>query len=448
MNNILAQCMEETSPQFNPEVVNGIACKELPKAPQYLDSIIKSALSKSNITQLSYLGFRRLTPKEEFDSMFKTPTSKVVHDIAKTQAIKYEYKFQYDGHIINKILHIPYVSKGGVLYLSGTKYHVVPVLSDTVISPSDSEVFIRLMKDKVTIKRFPKNIILDGKIVESQVNYSELYYLGNRTIVDNLGKFFTPISLYLFTHYGIRESFKRLGFNPVFTVEDDLSEYKDMMVITTTGEKPKSHKDPHYRPHKMKIILPKEAKDNQSVMSLVTSLMYTIDILPEVVEDLLELYNSNNKQLEEKFWKIIIGKIVFKNSVSIDGIIGYMDVHIDMLDRYLDTLVIEKMSEIGIEINDFYELLEVVNERMNHWLLYNREHNSSLDNRYMDILYYLMYEIIPGLNRTIFDITRKSAKRVLTIDEVRYIFDNNIKARKIFNVISQNGMNLCISPLD
>ena len=44
MNDVLAQVMDDFTPRFNAEVMNGLATNSLKTAPEYLDAIIRSSM--------------------------------------------------------------------------------------------------------------------------------------------------------------------------------------------------------------------------------------------------------------------------------------------------------------------------------------------------------------------------------------------------------------------
>ena len=150
MNNVLASIMDNSTPKFTKQVVDGNAKEQLEVMPAYLDSIFRSSLkSLSPKVNLKYLGWRKCTPEEEFQKMVLTDNTKSQYDIASSDIYLTEYTFEFEGRQFSRYIYLPYANDANLIHISGTKYHIVPVLSDTVISPSHKELFVRLLKNKL-----------------------------------------------------------------------------------------------------------------------------------------------------------------------------------------------------------------------------------------------------------------------------------------------------------
>ncbi len=71
------------------------------------------------------------------------------------------------------------------MYISNTPYHIVPVLSDTVISPDSSKVFLRLLKDKLDFRSSPRNFIVNDEEVLGYVIYTNIVKTAKLKLVDS-----------------------------------------------------------------------------------------------------------------------------------------------------------------------------------------------------------------------------------------------------------------------
>ena len=164
MNSTLASIMENNTPKFTKKVVEGNAKERLETMPRYLDLIFRSSLKSLNPkVKLNYLGYRKCTPEEEFQKMVLTDTGKAQYDIASSDIYLVEYQFEYGGKTFSRYIYLPYADDANIIHISGTKYHIVPVLSDTVISPSHKELFVRLLKNKLIFKSHLRDFVKDGK---------------------------------------------------------------------------------------------------------------------------------------------------------------------------------------------------------------------------------------------------------------------------------------------
>jgi hypothetical protein len=222
---LFKKVVETKKDKFNKTILEGLATKTLPDLPEFMHRIILSGMEgiKKEIP-FRYLGYRRLSPVEEFWYQFNgvgkdIPAGKNKIDIAKSTLYKVEYVFEYDGEPVKRIILLPYAEKGGVITLSGAVYAVSPVLTEYVISSINGEVFVRLMKDKLIFKRIDRNIVVDGIKKPAQIIVTRLYKFNNNTY-DKV-----PVALMLFVKEGFRGVFKKyFGTDDVKVTLGEVSE--------------------------------------------------------------------------------------------------------------------------------------------------------------------------------------------------------------------------------
>jgi len=449
MNQLLANIMEQHTPKTNKKIMDGVNDIILKYAPEYLNKIIMSGISAmSEGIPLTYNGWRKLTPKEEFNKVYGGRDNRVNYDISVSSLYTVEYSFTYNGVVINKHLYLPYAVKGNIMQISNTPYNIISVLSDTVISPTYKNIFVRLLRAKLIFERVDRNFIVDGIRTPGQIIHSDIYKTVGRNIEDNLGQVVPPVNLYILGMKGVRESYEKYaGIKDVIFTLDDVEKYRDThRVYESTKLRPRVLKDTYYTPHDLKIAIPYDsinASNKDFVDNFTFSIMYCFDIFPEAVYDIITLLDTHNVTDEKMFWRIILGRIVFKNSYSINKVLDDMNDHFITLRSYIDVLIKGKLNESGMEVDDFYDLLAIILSNYNMWLMNSKMYNSDLNNRYLDILYYLMYDIIIGINKTLFDINRKSSKKELSNLEINKYFSDNFSAKKFFSVLS-GGMNIAL----
>lgn len=463
MNNVLARIIDETAPVINKKITDGTIKDIFKTIPVYLDTIIKSSIkSLSHKTDLQYLGYRKLSPKEEFERQFLNKSNAVIYDLASTDIYMIELKFMYNGKPFNRYLYLPYARRGNLMEISNTMYHVTPVLSDTVISPSHKEVFVRLLKDKLTFKSVIKNFIKDGNVTPSQVIHSKILRINEAQVTDNIGKPVVATSLYLTAKYGLRQAMKLYsGSDDVLITKGVVTDAQkeNYHVYESTGLKPKGHKEYVYTPHNIKILVPKHLANISFLDNFIFGLLYTMDILPEHSDDLIEIFNSGNVDDEMMYWKVILGRVTYKNSFSVERMTTDIIEHFDALEGYIDGLIKEKLSDSGVKVENFFDLLTNILTNYNMWLINSKEYNSDINNRYIDILYYVMYEIIIGFNKVILGINKRTSKKTATskasntsyksleINELTNIFVEELSPKKIFGLVKGTG-NLSIMLAD
>lgn len=453
MNNILSQILKESTVRVNKNVVEGPVKEILKTAPEYLDEIISTTVNTMGHTGLTYHGWRRLSPKEEFNRLFTTVDKKTNYDLARSDLYLIELRFEFKGKAIPKFIYLPYADRGNLIKISDTYYNIVPVLSDTVISPSNKEVFVRLLKDKLTFSRYNRNFILDNERIAGQVIYSNIYRLAGRKIEDNLGTAYPSASLYLLGMFGLKDTLaKYAGVTKFMLTTDDANDYREAYhVYESTKIKPRGNKEKFYNGHDVKILIAKEEVNmvNKPFLdNFIFGIIYVLDIMPDHANDLIELVSVHDVPNEIMFWRILLGRIIFKNGYSIDKIILEMTDHFNTLLNYMDNHNKQKLKEVGIQVDTFFDLLSVILGNFNKWLLNSKEYNSDIANRYVDVLYYILYDIIYGINRTLFDINKKANKKDLSDREIISIFNNFLTSKKIFSIIKSSSPNMTMALSD
>jgi len=441
MNPVLKRVVEGSKKRINRDIVEGLAKDYVYNAVDFIDSLIRNNINNINPNiGLSYEGYRNLTPLEEY----KLDIGNNRYDIARNYLYKVEFKFNLNGEEFTRILALPYVEENGsIIYLSDTAYVIVPVLTEYSVNPTGNEIFIRLLKDKLIAKRLDKNYIKNGVITRLSYIHGKVYKLKNSGIYDKI-----PLALYLFYKDGIINTFKNRAKVDVkfLSKDEDATPYKDKYnIYESTGIKPKIIKTSNYRPHGVKILIPKE-QDNVFAQNLIAGLLSSFDLYPDYVT--MAFFKRLNTNTENRFWKILLGKIIFRDTYKIDKLIENMDTHINLLDSYLDVSVKEKLKEINIYVNDFYDLLAYILENFLRLTVNSEKRSGDISNRYIEILYYILFNIITGINKAFFKINENFNKGKISIKEINNVFNKEISTRKIYSIIKSSGVNLSIMPID
>jgi len=458
MNLIMDEFIEKECGKFDKSLMNGISMEYISKIAVHLDAIIKSAIATlSSDIDLTYKGYRKLTPKEDYYNNINSSMSRNIVDISTNYLTKIEFGFEYNGIAINRVIALPYVEKGGIIRLSDAYYVIVPVLSEYPISPAPGELFIRLLRDKLNMKRMDRNILVNGIRTPKQIIYSKSYKL-----LKNVNEII-PQALYMFIKYGFEGVFKKyFDTEPIIITDNNvkaehlLEEYNE---YTTIGVKPRNLQAINYVPHTIRIYIKK--KDVTPFLEIVvSSLIYSFDMSPQFSMNLKRVvgkkkeysteFTLNNIDDETLFWVTLLGKIVFKNKFSLDRIQADMFEHIDILNGYLDTIIKEKLKEAGIVIDDFYDLIGWTICNFHELVLNHEKYSSNLENRYIEILYYILFDLIVGINKAFLEFKRTAAKKTMGEKEIARLFNKYLSTKKVFNIIKGGGggVNIAVSPLD
>lgn len=455
MNIILRDMLDNDGVKFNKSVLEGLSTIYLKNAPDYLDAVIKSAMNTlAPELPLVYKGYRRLTPLEDFYNNINAAMTKDVVDISINYLYKVAFGLELDGESIERVIALPYVDEGGYMKLSDANYGLVPVLSEYPISPAPGEVFIRLLRDKLIVKRMERKILIDGEPEARPIIFSKSYKLLDK--VNDV----VPQALYMFVKHGFYGAYEKyFKTKPILIVGDANTDHlkEEYVCYTTLGVKPKLIKVPNYIPHTVKIFI-KRKDITPFLETVMASLIYSFDIAPQLAGNIKHVagikkkpetdLTFNNIDDESIFWITLLGRVIFKNKYSTDRIQVDMLEHINILNGYLDNIVKEKLTEIDIYIDDFYELTAWVIEHFNELTMNSEKHSSDIKNRYLDLPYYVLFDLIVGINKAFLEIKRAYAKDKLTLKEGNRIFNNYFSTKRIYGLINSSGVNLTVVPLD
>jgi len=447
MNNLLRKMLGDVTPKFNKDVVDGSIKKTFKTFPEYLDSILTSSIvSLSSNVDLKYLGIRRVTPRDEINKIIMSSENNIQYDIARNDIYLIELKFSYMGTVFSRYLYLPYADKGNIIRFSNTPYHVIPVLSDTIISPNHKEVFIRLLKAKLSFKSNIKNFILNGEKTPGEVIHCQILRVNEAQIVDNIGKPLVATAIYLTAELGFKEAFRKYcNIDDIFITYDEVDKFKDEYdVYESARVKPRGHKETVYIPHSVKICVRKGSYNTESVQKIIFGILYVFDMFPNTANEIVDVINKHDINTEVMYWKMHIASLSYKNSFSMDRMYDDVLNHFDALEGYIDNDVRAKLKDTGKHIDTFFDLIALVLENYSLWIMNSKEYNSSIENRYIDVKYYILYDIIIGFNRILLNLNKRAGKKQVTMKEVQSLFKSELKPKTILSLTKSSSMNLAI----
>lgn len=453
MNSVLAELMDNTCPRVNKSILEGTVKDIFLTIPDFLNEyIISNMQSIDSRINLRYLGYRRLTPEEELARNLSNDISISKYDLARSDIYPIEFIFEFDGEEIRKVMYLPFAEDGNLMYISNTRYSVTPILTDTVISPSEDKVFLRLLKDKITIRSLPRQFFLNDEIIIGQVIHGSTLRNYVNLLQDRIGKAVVPISTYILGKYGFFETIRRFGkIDPslVKVTLDDNVDTNRYNVYKSIKVKPKGLIQSSYVGHNMKIMLDKSVKPDHFINNLIYGIIYLFDVLPQHCNDTVNLINSGNTEKEIYYWQILLGRLIYKNALSLDAISKDIKEHYAVLDSYIDSFTANKLMDTNFNISNFFDLLALVLSQYNTWTINYKEYNNNLLNRYIDIIYYVMYDIIISFNRVLLNLNRRAnMPKELTLKEVTKIFSTELKSKKIFSLVKSQQTNITMSSFD
>lgn len=429
--------ISEVTPKINPLIANGIATRYMKEGVTYVDDILKD-VTRQFPPGLEYVRCEPCTAFEEFRKVTEKKGTKATLDIARCDLRLMKFYFKYKGEMLQpKYLYLPFVGPAGSLVLNGGRFFVSPVLSDVVISYGQNDVFVRLLRAKVRFHRVEQSIIIDTYERPVQVVWSAIHN-KNETMrkLKSPVKAFTTLPHYLFCKYGFYEAMNRFGkCNPVMGTQDiNTTNYppEEWVICASTRKPPRGRAKGLYEPTNLRMAI-RRSEWSEVAMSMVAGFYYVTDYFPDRMS--VEWVDS------PRLWKILMGLILFTDAFSEGRLHDDIDKHIDSLDSYIDTIVRIKLKDIGYEVEDIYQLMSIIIENFNKWILTVTGDINTMYGKELSVLYDVLYDITNSIFHMLFKL-RAVTKKELTKEAVERTMAKHFRMKTIFGILKQHkGVN-------
>jgi hypothetical protein len=432
----LATLIDRSTPRLNPDICNGLAVSHLKHVEEYVDQIFRAA-ARGFPEGLTYTGCRRCTPKEEFDIVTKKKSTRRTYDTAKSDLVMMQYFFKYKGEDLEpRCMYLPFVGDGGCIYLGGSRFNISPILSDRVISVGVSNIFVRLLRDRLTFERTSHHYMMDDKRETVQVGHASIYHKTAKmrklrpTIKANC-----TLMHYLLCKYGFTDTFLKFGnCRPIIgeaEINKNIYPEDEWIICASTQVKPKGCGRGFYEPSNVRVAI-RRNEMTPIVRNMLGGFFYVVDHFPSRIRPSLEYVDS------KRLWMILLGHINFSGSINEGKLYDDINDHITSLDEYLDSLVILKLKDIGIQVDDIYQLFAIIIENFNDWLLAATDKVASMYDKELSILYYVLYEVSSAIFKLYFKL-KAASKKELTVKEITTTMNMTLRTGLVFSMTRNHG---------
>lgn len=440
-----------TVPPFTHAIASGIATKHIPMALKYIDQVWRS-ISREFPEELKYMGYERCLPPEEYREGAKkrspTKTSKRVEtklkkapktafDVARSDVFLVKFFFKFgDEELPPRYLYLPFVTKGGLITIAGSRFAISPVLQDIVISPDDDNVFAQLLCIKLIFRRLDYVFQVDGRNRSTQVVWSNIY---NKTpdmkkLLPTV-KMETCLAHYLFCKYGVTETFKHyFGVEPIFgneEIDGEMYPEEDWVICESRGIQPTGNPRMDFVRSRIRVAI-RRSGWNQHVESLVGAFFYLVDHFPKRLV---------LKEIDSQWtWKVLMGHILWTGDMNEGLLHDKVRDHFKSIDQYMDLITQQKLKSIDIDVRNTYDFFVHVMNNCNAWILQDSDKISSMAGKELATLNYVLYDMTHAIVETNFAIHtayRRSLtdpKRPLTRKTIEEIFKKKLKPGPIFKI--------------
>ena len=357
MDKNLSELIDRDTPNINPILGNGLAVAHMQHVESYVDQVFHAA-SKGFPEGLTYVGCRRCTPQEEFNIVTKKKGPKRMYDTARSDLIMMQYFFRYKGEDLEpRYIYLPFVSEAGSIMLGGSRFFVSPILSDRVISVSVANIFVRLLRDRLTFERTSHHYMVNGKRETIQVSWALIYHKNSKMKkLRSTVKANCSLMHYLLCKYGFTDTFLKFGnCRPIIgeaEINKNIYPEDEWVICTSTQVKPKGCGRTYYEPSNIRIAIRKDEL-TPMVKNMLGGFFYVVDHFPMRIKASLEYVDS------KRLWMILLGHIIFSGSINEGKLYDDINDHITSLDEYLDSLVIVKLKDVGVPVTTSINYLEL-----------------------------------------------------------------------------------------
>lgn len=396
----LGTFIKNITPKFNKAMVEGICYHKLNDAISYIDNFIKYSCESKTNTNLRYLGYAEATPKEEIKFLFNK-ASRVTHDIAENDMYLTRFIFQYGNEPEPReyYFYIPFMSKGNLIRLSGNRFLIMPTLADKVVSIGDKVIFINILTAKYNFNRLYHTVVVNGTYSPVPVINSELYKNQSKKLEDTT-KANSTIMHYLLANHGYSETMRLLlGFVPKPVYDHDPEGF---VTISSCNNPPRGYlgNKEIYEPTKIKFIVP-EDQYNSNVSYCLGNLFYILDNFPDRhTVDTLD---------DTVVWRRLMGEIIHSGNHGMSYLHEKMYAHFNDLNSQFDTITINKLKDVSIQANSLMELLVVIFQNFNNWVM-SEETRSLYHNKSYEVESFILSNLTSRITRIVLDINKEELR--------------------------------------
>lgn len=441
MHSVLAKVISTMTPEVNAYVMRGMATEDLKTADAYVADVAKRRFHGA-IEGFEYLGYERCTPEEEYREVTRLRNNRRQYDCARSdlRMIRIDTAYREQGKteavpLAAKYLYIPFATDGGLIHFGGSLYHIKPVLTDKVISPGNRSLFVRMLGTKKNFYRSGYSIRVDNAMKPTFVTHSLIYDAKKKHSMPATTKAESTMVHYLLQRYGFTETFRKyLGHVPIVGTCQEINEKNypadDWVIVNTyyTHIKPAGYVEQLYTPSNLALAVRRDKWDYATI-AFVSEFFYIVDHFPQSV-------TPDNVDSREN-WEILLGYILIGGHFSIGRILSQMKEHLTSLDDFVDEGAMEKLSEKGHRITDFYDLVAMLTMKFPD-LLAENDRVGNIYEKYYDVRYHTLRVITYALTHMRYELQR-TAKRFSPVwTNVNQTWQRKLTPGPIYGLASEN----------
>lgn len=406
-------------PEINPVIATGVAKEQIKGVEAFVDQILRAAANDFP-EGLVYEGYKRCTPQDEFNAATRVRDNKQLFELARSDFYMMTYLFSFQGKpLFPRHLYLPYIRDGGLLYVRGKMFSVSPVLADRLFSVTANDMFIQLTRKRLTFERTSHRMIVNGESELVNVVWSWVHV---KAAAKNKSKksnriIFSTMAHYIFAKFGFIQAMKQFTGADVIVGTDEITQHShpksEWIIFSSVGVCPTALPSYSYTSTKLRVAVRKD-QYSSDVRNLIGTFFYVVDHFP---------HRFDVESIDDPYiWKVVLGHIIYEAGTSEGLMVNEIQDHLNSIEEYIDAIVIKQFEAAGHTFNTIHGMFMYVIQYLSQPSATDGSYESSMYDKRLTTLRYLMYDIIAEINQLMFDL-RNITKKRKELDETQI---NNI----------------------
>jgi hypothetical protein len=344
---------------------------------------------------LRYVDYQILSPVERLNHELASGMRKNIININADEAVLVNYNFSYFDRMFSIPLYIPYIYEDSQLIIGGIHYECLLSMIEKLFSVRTdvNGLTIKVIRSPFscyhnTLHPFTDEISGEqfvGSIVSCKI------YLKK---ISKTKKTKATVIHYLLCRYSLQEMLMMFDLDPdsihfvEWEKEPDLDYYYFKMKKSSN-----KHEQIYLKVKKTDMLA------NRLLYDIVTTIVYITSGFRNINYD--ELINDS-----KTIFMILLGKIIYNNSLDRIHALSYMHKHLESVDTYLDNYTRDIYHLNDIKVNNIYELLVFVVKNISKIIL-GYPNNNMYKKRLEAINNIIIDNLIRSVNYKIYKYDRK-----------------------------------------
>lgn len=450
----LTKHVSSVVPDLNMDLARGLATVHMRGRYDWIERVLRAA-EAGFPKELKYVGYRICTPQEKYQAAIKTRKPRRArskqqqtmkngggrqYETAKTDFSMIELMFTFNGEAMGKrFLYVPFTGSAGQIDISDTNWITSPVLADRVISIGVHQIFVRLLRDRLTFNREMYPIRLNGNRIQPEIVFSWVYHKSKDKDKQPKNQARTSMVHYLFCKYGFLGAMKKYADctpevgEAITTDTHPESEWNIYSTLCTNEIMPKSlgrrSKVQDYQPTRLKVAIRKN-EDNDMAQAMAAGFFYVADHFPDMVNERFVMGPEG--------WIAPMGYMLLPDNINRGKIEEGVHKHLSSLDYYADPIVVDNLKEIDIHVENIYDFFAYIAKYFGTMISNNQDRINSMYDKEFIVLYYVLYDITSAIFNLFFAL-KANSKKAMTKNDVEKALNDNLKSGLAYALSKSHG---------